>query len=57
MTDGKAVEKSAVLWPLREMMIQQRQETCVVGRFEQMHQLMDNDVFQVLAGFSCQISI
>jgi hypothetical protein len=39
------------------MMIHERQETCVVGRFEQMHQLMHNDVFQTLPRLSCQISI
>ena len=57
VTDGEAVEKIAVLGPLREMMIHERQETCVVGRFEQMHQLMHNDVFQALPGFPCQIGV
>ncbi len=57
VTDGEAVEKIAVLGPLGKMMIHERHKTCVVGWFDQMHQLMHNNVFQALAGFSCQIGI
>jgi hypothetical protein len=49
--DGQPIEELPVLVPLWHAAIHQADETCIVGRFEQMHHLVHHDVLKALSRF------
>ena len=53
----QAVEGVSVRTPLRQVLIHQGLESCVVGGFQQVHELVDDDVFEALGGFFGEIGI
>jgi hypothetical protein len=55
--DGQPIEELPALLPLRHVAIHQADETCIVGRFEQMHHLVHHDVLKALSRFFGQIGV
>ena len=51
MPDGQPIEELPVLVLLWHAAIHQADETCIVGRFEQMHHLVHHDVLKALSRF------
>jgi hypothetical protein len=49
--DRQPIEELPVLVPLWHAAIHQADETCIVGRFEQMHHLVHHDVLKALSRF------
>jgi len=49
--DGQPIEELPVLVLLWHAAIHQADETCIVGRFEQMHHLVHHDVLKALSRF------
>ena len=57
MPDGQPIEELPVLLPLWHVAIHQVDETCIVGRFEQMHHFVDDDVLKALSGLFGQVGV
>jgi len=57
MPDGQPIEELPVLLPLWHVAIHQADETCIVGRFEQMHHLVHHDVLKALSRFFGQVGV
>ena len=57
MPDGQPIEELPVLLPLWHVANHQADETCIVGRFEQVHHLVHHDVLKALDGLSGQIRV
>ena len=57
MPDGQPIEELPVLLPLWHVAIHQADETCIVGRFEQMHHSVHLDVLKALSRFFGQVGV
>jgi hypothetical protein len=57
MPDGQPIEELPVLLPLWHVAIHQVDETCIVGRFEQMHHSVHHDVLKALSRFFGQVGV
>ena len=57
LTHGKAVEGFPVGAPLGVVLVHQGLEASIVGGFQEMHQLVNNDVFEALGGLFGEVGI
>jgi hypothetical protein len=51
MPDGQPIKELPVPLPLWHVAIHQADETCIVGRFEQVHHSVHHDVLKALSRF------